>query len=196
MTRTLLGAIQHQIDLSKIEGLAERGQDLRPVWQHRVQPIVTAFLRARFDTEGAHMTGAKWAPLQPRTIRERAKPGRGRGGIGRDTNRLWGSLVKSGGSSAPEGGILVMEPDRYMRGTTVPYAAAFSSGLSLVRRARLRKADRIATKRGRGGRMGSALGRRFAQTQPARPIFGDPVPTALTDQFTAAVARYLQTGKP
>lgn len=115
------------IDLTKLEGVRDRSADLTPVWLADVQPWVTALLHRRFDTVGAYL-GAKWAPLAPRTIAARLRPGRGRGDIGRDTNRMWASLVKSAGSTAAPGGLLRIAPQQYERGTAVSYARYFAGG--------------------------------------------------------------------
>lgn len=96
-------------------GIAERVADARPAFRVLDKHASTVFIR-QFASEGA-WGGRSWPRLRPATIRARQKPGRGRGGILRDTNRLWASLVKVGPES-----IRLIEPQRYERGTIVPYA--------------------------------------------------------------------------
>lgn len=105
---------------AKLDALERRTADLRPVFLGVVDAMVTESLAAQFETRGRHF-GTPWAPLPPEYVRRRGRrPGHGRAGDAplRDTNRLWASLVKSGG---PES-LRVVSPTRYQRGTTVPYA--------------------------------------------------------------------------
>lgn len=113
------------VDLSTapLEALGARATNLTPVFLDKVDKLVTAFLVAQFTSEGSY-GGEKWAALAPRTLEYRKLPGHGRGGIGRDTNRLWASLVKSPSSE----GVVNVTPTHYERGTNVPYAKFFSEG--------------------------------------------------------------------
>lgn len=101
-----------------IEGIRGRVRDATPAFRLIDKHVTTVFQR-QFATEG-RFGGKPWAQLKRRTVKQRQKPGRGRGGILRDTNRLWASLTKGG--NVPEG-LLVIEPLRYVRGSQVPYAA-------------------------------------------------------------------------
>ena len=115
------GAEGVQFALRRLRG---RVQDARPAFRLVDKHLTTVF-RRQFETEG-RFGGSPWPPLKPATIRAREQAGRGRGGILRDTNRLWGSLVKGG--NVPEG-ILVIDALRYVRGTQVPYAADHQTGV-------------------------------------------------------------------
>jgi hypothetical protein len=162
----------------------ERAEDLRPVWLGVVQPLVTAFLTAQFATEGA-AGGKKWAALAPVTHELRKRPGHGRGGIGRDTNRMWGSFVKSAGASAAPGGILVIDPLTYERGSAVPYARYFSRGFLSTR-------VPVFDPRHQAWRF---IPRATPKRVPGRPVIPDPLPAELVEQVRAACARYIATGE-
>lgn len=185
--------IRHHLTmrLDAVEGMRERLQDFRPVWLGGVQPIVTDYLLKRFATEGAHL-GAKWAGHAPVTRELRKQSGRGRGGIGRDTNRMWASFTKSAGSQAAPGGVLRIDPLRYERGSTVPYARFFHRGIMSTHLPVYSKALRAWT----GKR------RRTPKLVPARPIFGtvgvgasERLPAALMMDIEAVVRRYVATGE-
>lgn len=169
------------IDLSKLSGISDRAENLTPVWLDEVQPLVTDFIQRQFATEGAY-GGKKWAPLAPATVALRQRPGHGRGGIGRDTNRLWASLVKSGGSSASVGGLLVIGPQTYERGSSLPYAQWFAGGYTS-------KTRPVYT-----GQKWIFLRRAEPKKIPARPIFPDPLPAELVTNITDAVRRYIVGG--
>lgn len=117
--------IQAQLlmDVSEFTQMSARLANLGPAFAGPVDTLMTSFLAVQFKTEGA-AGGERWASLAPRTLEARKRPGHGRGGIGRDTNRLWASLVKS---PSPEGWVRVT-PTTYSRGTNVPYAQFFSEG--------------------------------------------------------------------
>lgn len=171
------------IDLSPLTALGGRASNLTPVWVDDVQPIVTDFLLQRFASEGAY-GGAKWAPHAPVTKELRKGAGRGRGGIGRDTNRLWASLVKSAGTSAAPGGLLAITPTRYERGSALPYAAPFAGGYNST--------HRPVRGKGKDGKPGWVFLRRASPKHIAgRPIFPDPVPPEFITQVATAVRRYI-----
>lgn len=172
------------VDLSRLAGVSAKARDLRPVWLDDVQPLVTAYLTQRFASEGAHL-GAKWAPHAPVTTVLRARPGHGRGGIGRDTGVLWASLVKSAGATAAPGGFLVIDPLRYERGTTVRYAQFFAGGFKSTHAPVFNAATRTWR----------FVRRPAPKAIPARPIWTDPLPPALVGQIKEAVASYLASGR-
>ncbi len=97
--------------------------DLRPYWR-QIDKHVSSLFRRQFATQGAMLT-TPWRPLQDSTLRARQRPGHGRGGILRDTNRLWGPLTKGRGPEA----IRSIERLRYERGTSVPYAIYHQFGV-------------------------------------------------------------------
>lgn len=118
--------------------------DLSPVFKGPIDQTTTQALLAQFETRGTRLNGAPWQPLSPTTIalrtrvvvrrgaaRTTTRVGQGRAGFAtplRNTNRLWASLVKSGG---PEG-LRVITPSSYERGTRVGYAAAHQTGFLLT----------------------------------------------------------------
>lgn len=110
-------------DLRGLELAALRANNLEPVLTGPVDKFITAFLVEQFVSEGS-AGGAKWAPLSPETLEARKRPGHGRGGIGRDTNRMWSALIKN---PSPEGWTKVTG-NTYERAVTVPYLWYFSGG--------------------------------------------------------------------
>lgn len=172
-----------EIDTSRLRGVSDRATDLRKAWMFGVQPIVTEFLQRRFQTEGAYL-GEKWAALAPATVALRSQSGRGRGGIGRDTNRLWASLVKSAGASAAPEGVLDIGPTTYERGTTVPYARFFAGGYT---------SKTVPVQTAKGWRFVRRKPENFKHV-PARPIFPDPMPKQLTESVEAVLKRYIVGG--
>lgn len=118
VTSKMAGTNRLSLDLQK---LARAAEDLRPALRKIDKHVATIF-RRQFATEGG-FGGRQWPRLARATIKARQKSGRGRGGILRDTNRLWGSLVKVG----PET-VLIVRPHYYERGTSVPYARAHQLG--------------------------------------------------------------------
>ena len=180
-------AIGHTIDAKKLQGPQDRVSDLRPVWINDVQPLVTEYLTQRFDSQGAHL-GTPWAPHAPATIELRKRPGHGRGGIGRDTNRMWASFVKSAGSSPAPGGVLRIEPTRYERGSSVPHALFFQLGYKS-------KTKPVQYRDSKSGALKWTFVRRQAPKQiPARPIITDPLPPSLVEAIELSVAAYLSGG--
>lgn len=110
-------------DLRGIELAALRSGNLERVLAGPVDKYITAFLVQQFVSEGS-AGGAPWAPLSPETIANRKKPGRGRGGIGRDTNQMWSSLVKSPSTE----GYTRISANTYERGSTVKHMWYFAGG--------------------------------------------------------------------
>lgn len=175
--------IEYAIDTSRLQGIGDRANDLRPVWIRDVQPLVTAFLTEQFDSEGA-AGGAKWAPLSPATLELRKRPGHGRGGIGRDTGVMWASFVKSAGSSPAPGGVLVIEPQRYERGSSVPQALFFNDGTESTT-----KPVQIEDKS--GATRWVFVHRKEPKQIPARQIIPDVLPASLIEAVELSVAAYL-----
>lgn len=170
--------IKYEIDLTGLEQVGDRADDLRPVWLRDIQPLVTDFLSQRFDSEGA-FEGAKWADLAPVTIELRKRPGHGRGGIGRDTGRMWASWVKSAGSAPAPGGVLVIEKNRYERGSTLPQSLWFTQGIDSTH-------VPLQTKKG-----WVFVRRKVTKRTPARPILPDPLPLSLLEQVNLSIEAYV-----
>lgn len=102
-----------------LRDLGDRTTDLSPVFMGPVDRLATSIFERQFASEGA-FGGQRWPALKRRTLRTKAKLHRQGMGILRRFNRLWGSLVKSGGPDS----IRVIRPRFYQRGTAVPYAGA------------------------------------------------------------------------
>lgn len=141
-------------------------QDLREPFTDVIEPSVTQMFADQFATAG-QAGGTPWAPLRPSTLAHKERHGRAGLGTLRFSNRLWGSLTKV---PAPEG-IRVLEPTRYIRGTSVPYASLHQEGFPVERwgRVQFRQAVQV----------------------PARPPIPDPVPPRLVDTWAAGVADYI-----
>lgn len=172
--------ITHDFDTSvaQLQEVGDRASDLTPSWINDVQPLVTDFLTQRFDSEGA-FGGAKWADLSPVTVEMRKRPGHGRGGIGRDTGAMWASWVKSAGSSPAPGGVLVIEKDRYERGSSLPQSLYFDQGTNSTM-------VPIQTRNGWLFRR-----RKSPKHIPARPIIPDVLPPSLIEQVELSLAAYI-----
>lgn len=178
--------ITHRIDPAKLTGIKARADDLRPVWLHTVQPILTEFLLKRFETEGAYL-GTRWAPLAPATVELRKRPGHGRGGIGRDIGRLWASFVKSAGSTAAPNGILKITETSIERGSSLRYAQWFARGYNS-------KTKPVQYTDKSGNRKWTFVRRAVPKAIPARPIIPDPMPAELVSQVEAALTAYVAGG--
>lgn len=170
-----LGGVQ-----TSLAGLRRKVVDASPAFS-KIDKSVTMMFKRQFDTEGA-FGGTPWKPLAPATIKARAKPGRGRGGILRDFNTLWASLVNIGDPD----GIRLIEPLRYTRGTRVPYAQAHQEG----------KVGRRTTRTGKKvGSHGKNQTRKMTRTVlPRRPIIPDPMPDHITRVWEGILASYFAEG--
>lgn len=175
--------IKQEIDLGLLTSVSDRAGDLRPAWLRDVQPLITDFLTQRFNSEGAYL-GAKWAPLSDATLALRTRPGHGRGGIGRDTNRLWASFVKSAGSAAAPGGTLLIAKDRYERGSSLEYARYFNDGYNS-------KTKPVFVETKQGPRW-VFVRRKDAKQIPGRPIIPDPLPAQLVEQVELSLRAYVE----
>lgn len=162
-----LGGSTVTVDLSGLDALQRRTDDLRPLFAGSIDRSVTKLFERQFASEGA-WGGVKWAQHRALTRTLRARPGHGRGGILRDTNRLWASFVKSGG---PES-VRRITASEYVRGSSVPYARAHQRGFPAV-----------------------VFGRRTGRRVPARPIVPNPVPREVVATWERLVRDYVLTGK-
>lgn len=141
---------------------------LAPVFAGPIDKSVSQMFLRRFTSEGA-WGGSRWAPLRPLTLRLRQRAGHGRGGVLRDTNRLFGSLVKVGPES-----IRIISPHAYQRGTIVPYARFQQTGwISQLVFGRSKRAVRV----------------------PARPPVPSQIPPEMTNAWEKVIARFIETGK-
>lgn len=160
--------------------------DLRPVLAGPINKSVDTLFIRRFETEGSY-GGVRWRALAPASLRLRQLPGHGRGGIGRDTNRMWASLTKGG--NGPEA-IKEVTPLSLLRGTNVrtgkgfPYAIAFSGGY-------LSKTFVVFDKMGHP----VPLFRKKPKRIPARPIVPDQIPSELLRSWERMITDFV-TGAP
>jgi hypothetical protein len=106
-----------------LERLARRAANLEPVFRGPIDREVLAFGRAQFDTAG-RAGGVPWRALSASTIAQKRKLRRDGMGILRRFNRLFASVTKRTGPDA----LVVITPQRYERGTRVPYALPLVSG--------------------------------------------------------------------
>lgn len=144
-----------------------RAEDLTPVLAGPVNESVNRYFVQQFDSEGGH-GGLRWAKLSPVTLKLRQRRGRGRGGILRDTNRLWASLTKLG--LGPDA-IRIITPRSLERGTSVPYARSHQTGWR-----------------------GQIFGR-GSVTVPARVIIPDPMPRRISQEWVDLIGAYVGRGK-
>jgi hypothetical protein len=166
--------------IAELRAALDRVTDLSPVMGGPINASVDSVLKRQFQSEGAAYSG-KWAPLKPVTLQLRKRRGHGRGGIGRDTNRMWSSLTKLG--LGPEA-VKVVTKDSLTRGTTVPYARWFHGGY-------LSKTFVVADRNNNP----VPLRRKIPKRVPARPIIPDPWPREVTGAWEKFIARYIEAGR-
>lgn len=153
-----------------------RHANLQPFFASTGETIVRRWFARQFATNGA-VSGQRWQPLSPVTLALKAKRGRAKMGILRDSNRLWASLTKRG---APES-VVAATRDSLTVGTTVrqpgpgpAYAALHQRGYSIT----------------------SMFGRRLTRKRrvPARPIVPDTLPEIWKTEMARGLAKYLDGG--
>lgn len=160
-------------ELDKLTGdLERRAKDLRAPFRGPITVATTNFLRKQFDTEGQE-GGEPWEPLRPLTLKLRKRPGHGRGGIGRDTNRMWAAWTKPG---AP-GSVLVVRKQEMLRGVSLEHARYFQEGVSPQRQ----RVFGVKPKQPRG--------------QPPRKVVPDVLPSKLTNEYERIIADYMERGR-
>ena len=110
--------------------LKRKVTDLTPVFDGPIANRVHEMFGKVFDSEGSY-AGTPWAPLSPRTMKDKERIHRGGMGILRRFNTLWASLTKR---NAPQG-YRIATGQSLAIGTSVPYAAAHQlGGLRLPKR--------------------------------------------------------------
>jgi morphogenesis family protein len=157
--------------LAMLSDVERRTVDLRRVFMGEIDSSVTEFFEQQFLTEGAR-GGQPWAPVSQLTSKLRRRPGHGHEGpteVLQDANVMWGSFVKSGGPDS----VRVIEPQRYVRGSAVPYAAAHQ------------KAQTISKLFGRP--------LKHPKTVPARPVVPATMPADLIRSWENMVVRHLES---
>ena len=155
-------------------GLRRRVKDATPAFT-KIDKHVTLMFRRQFQTEG-RFGGTPWKPLAPSTLRARAQAGRGRGGILRDTNQLWASLVTMSPYS-----IRVIQPQLYTRGTSLSYAEAHQTGKRRSRKTRTGKRDKK-------GKMATKM--KVRTSLPKRPMIPEPMPASISGVWEKILADY------
>lgn len=165
--------------LAKLSTVLKAATDLSPVFGGPINQSVDEAIKKQFDTEGS-FSGTKWAPLAPVTVKLRGRRGHGRGGILRDTNRLWASLTKLG--LGPEA-IKVVTKNSLVRGSTVPYAQYHQTGYQS-------RTFVVINKQGDP----VALRRKTPRAVPARPPIPDPMPTSVVKSWEEMISRFIAGG--
>jgi len=150
--------------------------DLTPVLAGPVNKTIDDFFKAQFDTEGS-FGGQRWATLAPVTLILRQRRGHGRGGILRDTGRLWASLVKLG--LGPDA-IKVVTANSLVRGTRVPYAKFHQTGYTA-------KTFVVVDRRGNP----IPLYRKRPHRVPARVIVPGRLPTVVSDKIAKTILAFI-----
>lgn len=145
--------------LSEME---RRVQNARDIMAGPVDQEISKHWMKLFETEGAS-GGTPWAPHEPLTTRLRARPGHGFGGIGRDRNRLWSSLIRSSGPDS----VKEVTNKSIVRGTTVPYAEAFHAGIRNL----------------------MVFGRQTGRSTVGRPLVTDTLPRDLVSRIADAIGK-------
>lgn len=160
-----------------LKTLIKQGLDLTPVLGGEVNSILNDFFKQQFASEGVY-GGAKWAPLAPVTLLARKRRGHGRGGILRDTNKLWASLTKMGlGPNA----VRSIRPLSLTRGTSLKYAKWIQSGYVSPTFIVLGKNGQVIP-----------LRRRVAKRVAARMIVPRRLPSQVSQRIAEAIARFMR----
>ncbi len=163
--------------LAKLSYIGKSIVNLAPVLSGPINQDIDELYKRRFETEGASDGGTKWAPLSPVTKLLRKGRGRGRGKIGRDTNRMWASLTKMG--LGPDA-IKRVTSTSLERGTKVPYAKFFSDGIR----------SKTFVVIGLGGQA-IPLFRKKIKVIPGRPLLPDPLPSSVTKRWEGMIADFV-----
>lgn len=165
--------------LDKLSAAAKAAVNLKPVLGGPINASIDELMRQQFDSEGAAM-GTRWAPLAPVTLKLRERRGHGRGGILRDTNRLWASLTKLG--LGPDA-LLVVTDASIERGTKLPYAQWQQTGY-------LSKTFVVLDKAGNA----IPLKRKTFKQIPARPIITEDIPPEFLADWQRMIAEFIAKG--
>jgi Ni/Co efflux regulator RcnB len=151
-----------------LNGIALRGDDMRPLFRGPIDKSVTLMFRAQFASSGA-FGGAPWAPLRPSTRQWRQRRGGNRGGLEHplwDTGEGKASFEKVGPNSFRD-----ITTASYERGSMLPRMALHQTGYTITQWGghRLRHPRRV----------------------PARPIIPDPIPEFILSSWATMIEDYL-----
>jgi hypothetical protein len=80
----------------KTNGMAARLADFTPYWEVVASPMIAGWFTSIWETQGANINGAPWAPLTETTLDFKAKRNREQMGVLRDSDRLYHSLTVRG----------------------------------------------------------------------------------------------------
>lgn len=169
-----------------LKRLGFRARNLAPVLRGPISRSIAMFWRRVFASQGA-LIGRPWAPLKPVTVLLRKRAGHGRGGIGRDTNRLWASLTKPGGP----GSIRIVTPGSLVQGSSLPQARFMQEGGLSTHFPRIT----FAGKRRRRIVDVAWVRRKTPRKVPARPLLPAKMPEVLLRAWDRFITSYIVTGK-
>lgn len=79
--------------IATLKRTRDRVKDLSPAFEGPVNEAVTVYLIENFASEGFVGLGRRWAELSESTLKGRKLPGHGKGGIGRDTDKMYEALL-------------------------------------------------------------------------------------------------------
>lgn len=166
-----------------------RARDGTRVLRGPIDKSISAFWRRMFISNGLY-GGERWAAHSPvtRLIRRKSR-GRGRGGLLRDTNRLWAALTKGSGPGAYRR----VTPHLIERGTTWPHAKFAQEGFKSV------SWPAITWQSGR--RTGSQIAnvtwleRAHARKVKPRRLVPRRMPAVLLQTWDRLIARWITEGK-
>jgi len=156
---------------SLIGSLLRKTSDLREWFWDRLDPLVTDFFEAQFETEGAE-GGHRWKPIAPLTRQLRARSGHGLAGssaVLQDTLGMRRDFEHASGT-----GFRKVQPKEYRRGVVSEVAALQQEGW---------------TSRSVFGQM-----RKAPVQVPARPIVPEDFPQSILKTWVRDYTRYLVTG--
>lgn len=165
--------------LTRLGAASTAALNLKPVLGTTINASIDQLFDQQFDSEGAYL-GSRWAPLAPVTVKLRQRRGHGRGGILRDTNRLWASLTKLG--QGPDA-LIILTDTSIERGTKVPYAQWQQTGF-------LSKTFVVVDKNGNA----VPLRRKTPKQIPARPIVTENIPADVLSGWQTAIANFIASG--
>jgi phage gpG-like protein len=148
--------------VARLREVMNRTEDLSPVFAGPINKSVNDMFIRVFQSEGSAYGGKRWAPHAPVTKLLRKRRGHGRGGVLRDTNRLWASLTKLG--LGPDA-VKLVGKQSLTRGTLVTYAEPHQTGYTSRTFVVVDKAGNPVP-----------LYRKTPVKIPARPFIPDPMP--------------------
>jgi hypothetical protein len=162
--------------VARLSEVMKAAHDLSPVFAGPINQSLNEVFIKQFQTEGAY-GGKKWAPLAPVTRKLRQRRGHGRGGILRDTNKLWASFTKLG--LGPDA-VKIVRPDSLTRGSTVIYAEPHQTGFTSRTFVVINKLGNPV-----------ALRRKVPKKIPARPIIPETMPSTVVQSWEKMIADFI-----